>query len=500
MRQILPPELQQAHAEIREITRSYGLDCFDIVFELVDYNEINEIAALGGFPTRYPHWRFGMEYDYLNKTYTYGLQKIYELVINNDPCYAYLQTGNEIVDQKLVMAHVYGHCDFFKNNMWFSKTNRKMLDQMANHATRIREYQDRYGVDLVEDFIDVCASLDNLIDYYAQFVPPRKEKPSVSLNPLDTDWQADTAGVHRFQSKDYMDKYVNPRSFIEEQEKKHQEDQQRQRKFPVRPERDVLKFLIDYAPLDNWQREVLTIVRDEAYYFAPQGQTKIMNEGWASYWHSLIMTKHVLRDSEVIDYADHHSGTLGTRPGQINPYKLGIELYRDIEDRWNRGKFGKEYEDCDDAEERKRWDKKLGLGKKKVFEVRKLHNDVTFIDSFMTEEFCEQQKLFTYGFNRRTGQYEIVDRDWRKVKNQLLFSLTNFGNPIIHVDNANYENRGELLMAHQHEGIDLEYDKAIETLKNIQMIWKRPVHLATKYNSQPKLLSYDGKEFHEKDA
>ena len=125
MRQVLTPELEAAHKHVKELAKGYGLDTFEVVFELVDYDEINEIAALGGFPTRYPHWRFGMEYDYLQKGYEWGLQKIYELVINTNPCYAYLQTGNEIVDQKLVMAHVYGHCDFFKNNLWFSKTNRR---------------------------------------------------------------------------------------------------------------------------------------------------------------------------------------------------------------------------------------------------------------------------------------------------------------------------------------------------------------------------------------
>src|SRR5580698_8818683 len=197
MRKVLPPELQRAHIDIREIARGYGLDCFETVFELVDYDEINEIAALGGFPTRYPHWRFGMDYDYLNKSYTYGLQKIYELVINNDPCYAYLQTGNEIVDQKLVMAHVYGHCDFFKNNMWFSKTNRKMLDEMANHATRIREYQDRLGVDPVESFIDLASTLDNLIDFYAPFVQKSTEKPS--SDALGDITRKST--VRRFESK-----------------------------------------------------------------------------------------------------------------------------------------------------------------------------------------------------------------------------------------------------------------------------------------------------------
>ena len=126
---------------------------------MVSYDKMSEIAAYGGFPTRYPHWRFGMEYERLSKSHTYGLSKIYELVINSDPCYAYLLEGNEMVDQKLVMAHVFGHCDFFKNNFWFSRTNRKMLDSMANHASQIRRYQELYGVTAVEQFIDICLSL-----------------------------------------------------------------------------------------------------------------------------------------------------------------------------------------------------------------------------------------------------------------------------------------------------------------------------------------------------
>ena len=154
--------------------------------------------------------------------------------------------------------------------------------------------------------------------------------------------------VRKFEAIDYMDKYVNPRSFIEEQEKKSPRGGRKREEISSRSRTRRAEFLIQYAPLENWQREILSIIREEAYYFAPQGQTKIMNEGWASYWHSTMMTQHVLRDSEIIDYADHHSGTLGSRPGQINPYKLGIELYRDIEDRWNKGKFGKDYDECDE--------------------------------------------------------------------------------------------------------------------------------------------------------
>ena len=113
------------------------------------------------------HWRWGMEYEQLSKGYEYGLSKIYELVINNDPCYAYLLESNAEVDQKLVMAHVYGHCDFFKNNFSFRHTNRRMIDDMANHATRVRRWVDKIGVDKVEDFIDRTLSLENLIDQHA---------------------------------------------------------------------------------------------------------------------------------------------------------------------------------------------------------------------------------------------------------------------------------------------------------------------------------------------
>src|SRR5213596_856401 len=150
LRREFPAELCRWQETIEKTARSYGLDFFETIFELLDYEEMNTVAAYGGFPTRYPHWRFGMEYEQLAKGYSYGLQKIYELVINNDPCYAYLLGSNGITDHKLVMAHVYGHCDFFKNNYWFSQTNRKMIDEMANHGNRIRDYMDRFGVEEVE--------------------------------------------------------------------------------------------------------------------------------------------------------------------------------------------------------------------------------------------------------------------------------------------------------------------------------------------------------------
>src|SRR5262245_20679431 len=166
----LPPILQKMQVEIEGYARTYGLDFYPTIFEHIDADDLNAIAAKGGFPVRYPHWRWGMDYERLAKGYHHGLQKIYEMVINNDPCYAYLMRSNDLVDQKLVMAHVYGHCDFFKNNFWFSKTNRKMMDEMANHATRVRRHIERQGQERVERFLDACLCLEHLIDPHSMFM------------------------------------------------------------------------------------------------------------------------------------------------------------------------------------------------------------------------------------------------------------------------------------------------------------------------------------------
>jgi stage V sporulation protein R len=252
----------------------------------------------------------------------------------------------------------------------------------------------------------------------------------------------------------------------------------------------LLLYLIQNAPLENWESEVLTIIRNEAYYYAPQWQTKIMNEGWASYWHSRIMTEKALKDSELIDFADHHAGVMAMQPGRVNPYKIGVELFRDIRDRWDMGRYGKEYDECDDIYKKKHWDKKLGNGMKKIFEVRKVCNDVTFIDEYLTDEFCERMKLYNYAFNRRTNQYEIVDRDFKKMKDKLLFQLTNMGQPFIYVADGNYMNKGELLLLHKHQGVDLDGKWTRETLCNIGEIWRRPVNLESEVEGQKKLLTY----------
>jgi len=502
----LPPYLRAEQEKISKIAAQAGLDFFPTVFEILTYDQMNEIAAYGGFPNRYPHWRYGMEYERLSKSYEYGLSKIYEMVINNNPSYAYLLEGNSLVDQKLVMAHVYAHVDFFKNNYCFRSTdldtggrtvnpaarpanydpNRRWIDKMANHGARVRKHVARWGINRIEEFVDHCLSIENLIDPHAAF-SGKRTRP-------DPDADDSAPEIPRLKSKDYMESFINPEEYLEEQRQKMAAQKEKAKRFPEHPERDVLAFLLEHAPLERWERDVLEVIREEALYFTPQMQTKIMNEGWATYWHSKIMTEKVLDASEIIDYAENAAGVLATSGGRLNPYKLGVELFRNVEERWDKGQFGKEWEECDDLEAKKNWNLRTGLGKKKLFEVRALYNDVTFIDEFLTPDFCRDQKLFSFGWSNRNERYEIESREFKQVKEKLLFQLTNAGNPFIYVEEGNYENKGELLLRHDHQGVDLRTDYAREVLRSLVRVWKRPVNLLTVLESKPTLLRYDGKE------
>ncbi len=504
----LPRYLAVEAEKIEKVARDFGLDFFPTVFQMLPYDQINEIASYGGFPTRYPHWRFGMEYEQLSKSTEYGLSKIYELVINNNPAIAYLLEGNSLTDQKLVMCHVYGHVDFFKNNFSFRSTDldaggsvvdpvsvaegydpdRKWVDKLANHGSVVRRIIDRHGIDSVEELIDDCLSLENLIDPWSPFVVRQTRTIEDEESPREVQ-------VPRLRAKEYMEAFINPESYIEQQkEKVLAERASSQGKVPQKPVRDIPGFLIEHAPLQKWERAILSIIREEAYYFLPQMQTKIMNEGWASYWHSKMMTEKVCDSTEILDYADNNAAVMATSGQRLNPYKLGVELFRSIEDRWNKGQFGKEWESVDNLDRKSDWNQRLGLGQKKIFEVRRLYNDVTFIDEFLTPEFAMRHKLFTFEWSARNERFEIHSRKFQQIKEKLLFQLTNMGNPFIYVEDANYENRGELLLNHDHRGVDLRLDYCSKTMKSLFRLWKRPVVLMSKREEAPILLRYDGKE------
>jgi len=485
----LSPELLEHMQRIRAKAIEYGLNFFEVVFEVLPFEIMNQIAAYGGFPTRYPHWRWGMEYERLSKRDAYGLGRIYEMVINNDPCYAYLQEANAVTDQKLVMAHVYGHADFFKHNLWFSKTNRKMMDEMANHATRVRRHIERQGHDAVERFIDACLCLENLIDPHSMFVH-REGAPAPLPRAGDEARREAAFEPDRLPAKDYMDPFINPQVEMDRQRKEHEAKQKAARtSFPAQPTRDVLLFLLRHARLEDWQSDILGIIRDEAYYYAPQGMTKVMNEGWATYWHSKLMTQHFLEATEIVHYADQHSGVVYMPPGGFNPYKIGVELFKDIERRWDKGQHGHEWEGMEGIGDKEAFDDRSLRGRRKIFEVRRIYNDVSFIDEFLTEEFVERHKMYQHRRDPQTGEVKIVSRDFQRVKQTLLHHLTNAGQPFIYVVDANYLNRGELVLAHQFSGVEVEAAKAGEVLSALRLIWGRPVHLFTRVNDDPYLLT-----------
>jgi stage V sporulation protein R len=396
-------DLAALQRDVERLARDQGLDFPEVVYEVVDHRQLNEIAALGGFPVRYPHWRFGMEYDRLIKGHAYGLQRIYELVVNTRPVVAYLLSQNSPVEQKLVMAHVCGHADFFAHNAWFSHTDPNMMDVLASHGARIRMLSDQVGVEVVESFIDRVQSLDNLVDLGA--TARARGRPG-NAPPLEN-------GA---------------------------------------TERDILGRLLLDAPLEDWQHEVLAMLRDESYYFLPQMLTKIMNEGWASFWHSRLMTSSLLRDAEVVDYADQHSGAMGGDDGAMNPYKLGIELYRAL------------FDECGGGEG----------GLAKLFETRAVHNDLTFVDNFFTQEFCIAHRL---------GQ---TPEECAAAREQLLASLTNGGQPVIRVVSSE---DGDLELEHCWSGQELQMEAAEDTLKNLAALWKRPVRLHSRLDNRALLVS-----------
>ena len=282
---------------------------------------------------------------------------------------------------------------------------------------------------------------------------------------------------------------------MEEQKAKIQAEKEQAKRFPEQPERDVLGFLLANSPLEKWEADILRIIREESYYFAPQWQTSISNEGIATFLHTKLMTEKVATTAEIIDYCDMNSGVMATSKTRLNPYTLGCHLFRNIEERWDKGQFGKQWEECDDAAEKANWDLRLGLGRQKVLEVVKTCSDLSLIDTYLTPEFAEEQKLFSFGWSNRNDRYEIQSREFDKVKKSILDSLTNGGQPVVVVEDGNYDNRGELLLKHIHPGgedQDLKMDWARDCLRSLHALWKRPTLLLTEVEGKQMMMRYDG--------
>ena len=479
------PEIRKLLPKIFEECRDFGLDYYPTIIEFCTYADISELAAYGGFPVRYNHWSFGMEYEELSRGFEHGRHRIYEMVVNSNPSIIYCLDSNTILENVKVICHALGHNDFFKNNTFFKGTNTDILNKFTNHRNRIRKYMSRWGKETVTEFIDHVLRLNNLIDRTKEW----KAKPAKKMDVQD---KKETMEYERRRyTHEYMDEWVNNDEYLRREKKRiEKEEASLDLEIFQNPEKDILGYLKDHAPLKAWQQDVVSMLYEEALYFAPQFLTKVINEGWASYVDYKLMCGRGLTglgqktaDGGIVEYAKNKAGILGHQWSQ-NPYKLGFELFMDIEDRWNRGRFGTEYDECDDMLKRQEWNTNTGLGHEKVFEVRQCYNDLTLINEFFTPEFFEKMKYYEaqkFPSSNPEHEYEwrIVNRDYKKIKETLLARHTNGGEPDIRLVDPNHKNNGTLLLQHYPDGRTLYHKYAIETMKSLAALWKKQVVLAT---------------------
>lgn len=410
---------------------------------------------------------------------------------NTNPCYIYCLDSNTFVDNVTVIAHATGHNDFFKNNIFFAKTSQNMMNELANHGTRIRRYMSEWGKEEVGRYIDKIMSIDTLIDPANAWVKRRRREPIPEVRRKFNHPRR----IKIDKDHEHMEDWINTKEYIDsEKERIKEEELQATIGLFQGADKDIFGYLKDHAPMKPWQQDVMSMLYNEAMYFSPQGMTKTLNEGWASLTDSEIMARFGLaKDAGIVEYAVHKAGVLGGKTS-MNPYKLGYTLLCDIEERWNKGKFGREYDECEDAYEKAHWDKKLGLGHDKVFEVREFYDDVTFISEFFTQEFCNDNEFFIW---RRfpDGTYKIMERDANKIKKMLLQRFVNRGLPILKLVEPNYKNRRIFLIEHEWDGRTLHPGQTSETMKALSFLWKGPCAVLTKDKDSKQIMYYceDGK-------
>lgn len=447
-----------------DLARGFGLDPFPVRFEVVPATIMYEFGAYG-LPGRFSHWTHGKAYHQLKTMYDYGLSKIYELVTNSDPAYGFLLDSNSLIQNKMVAAHVLAHVDFFKHNAYFRATSRQMLEGASINASRIRQYEFEHGSLEVERFLDAVLSVQEHVDPHQALARRRVRRDE---------------GSHGSEPKQRAE---SPYEDILSLGEPKQEEKPPERKFPAEPQKDVLLFMAENSPvLEDWQRDVIYIVRQEMLYFYPQIETKIMNEGWASYWHARILREIDLTEGEYIEFANLHSGVLGPSKHRINPYLVGLKIFEDIERRW----------DNPTDEERERFGRKGEEGRRKIFEVRELESDVSFLRNYLTKSLVEEMDLYLY--EEQEGQLVVVEKDWQKVRDVIVNSMTNQGFPYVAVEDGDYGGNRELYLKHNYDGRSLDLPYAQKVLEHLHHLWGRPVHLETIIDEKPSLLTYNGKD------
>lgn len=456
--------LQRAIEEITDIAKGFGLDFYPMRYEICPAEIIYTFGAYG-MPTRFSHWSFGKQFHKMKLHYDLGLSKIYELVINSNPCYAFLLDSNSLIQNKLIVAHVLAHCDFFKNNCRFQNTNRDMVESMAATAERIKHYERIHGIKEVESFLDAILAIQEHID-------PSLVRPKLLWSVDDEEEEEEETASSPYDDLWDMDK------------PKQVKKKKRKKPFPPRPEKDILLFIEEHSrELEPWQRDILTMMREEMLYFWPQLETKIMNEGWASYWHQRIIRELDLTSDEAIEFAKLNAGVIQPSKTGINPYYLGLKIFEDIEERYDNP-----------TEEMKKTGVKPGSGREKMFEVREIESDISFIRNYLTKDLVLREDL--YLFQKQGRDYKVIDKEWKAVRDQLVNMRVNGGFPYLTVNDGDYLKNNELYIKHWYEGIELDLKYLEKVLPYLYQLWGRSVHIESVLEDKEVMFSYDGKGVH----
>ena len=427
-------DLEKWNSAIEDIAKSFGLDYYEQEFELIDYKDMIGYEAYVGMPSRYPHWSFGKAYEKTRTLYKYNLTGLpYEMVINSNPCLAYLMKDNTELLQILTIAHVYGHNDFFKNNRLFKEGTSAdyTIEMFKTHADTIRSYinDPSIGYGNVERVLDSAHAIKLQT---SRVVGEKRINEETIKRSILNDYKK------KCERRSILEPYVKP-------------DPPDLSKIPLQPEDDLLYFVIRHGDMAEWERNIIDIVRQETNYFIPQIETKIMNEGWASYWHYNILKTLDLPPSLHLEFIKRHNDVIAPAYGGLNPYFLGFKILEDINERY---------------------------GREKLFEIRSIERDESFIRRYLTEELCSELNLFDYV--KKGSDYIIEDvsdeQGWRNVRNLICDSCGMGMVPHIRVVDMSRKDKA-LTLEHVFDGRELHLDYAYATLKHIVELWGHPITL-----------------------
>ena len=502
MKQTELDRLRQLEVRIKEIAEAMGLLTTDIMFEVVPAQRVLEGMSYN-FPTNFSHWSFGRDYERNRTIYEHTGQGIpYEQVWNFDAPKAFLVETNPFALNVLILAHVYGHVDFFLANK-YSRHGRSFDDiaEEARYATdRFQEYTNKYGLEEVEGIIDAAMAIQwhQDLDPFAEDVPEEEMRERLL--------SVERAKLERPKTVEGELKRPQTKEEIETIEKKLNELLLR---TPPQPEYDLLRYIKAHSPrpLRPMAVDILAVLRNQARSLAPNGRTKLLNEGWATYVHVHIMRQLVqeglLTSEEHGVFNRFNSGVLRENRKSLNWYRVGFGLYEYLKEQWDKGRFGREFDECEDPHLRADWNTGDQLGKDKIFEVRANYSDRMAVELFFRDDFIHDQKLYIYGeqIDPQSGEIieVIVEKRPEVLRAILKRHLTLYGTPAIYVKDGNYKNNRELYLVQVREPhVPMELDPQYErsTLEKIFHLWGRPVHLETEEISGDKVVrvldTYDG--------